>query len=271
MPQPGLALIVSLLLIATAPAPLPDPFGLTLDSGPQGVHVSRVAADGLAFKAGIRTGDRILAVDGVEVRGETPDQIRGRLQAMRPDPARVRVARASGGQQEVLLRRSAPPPPSPVAGPAPAAQSEVSALAAVSVGQPLPDFKLERLGGGEVTLSSLRGKPIFLDFWATWCAPCRAEAPMLADLYRRFGDRIQMIGLSLDDNPGATIAYAAQQGLAYPHLRTAGWLDPTVMAFGVHRTGIPFNVLADSAGTIVALDQHGESLARAFDRLLAAR
>ena len=94
---------------------------------------------------------------------------------------------------------------------------------------------------------------------------------MLADLYRRYGDRIQMLGLTLDNDPGATIAYASQQGLAYPHLRTAGWLDPTVMAFGVHQTGIPFNVLADSSGTIVALDQHGESLARAFERLLATR
>ncbi|MFQ5768411.1 MAG: TlpA family protein disulfide reductase, partial [Acidobacteriota bacterium] len=153
-------------------------------------------------------------------------------------------------------------------GPQSAGRDSVVSQAAVAVGDKFIDFTLPRIGGGEVTLHDLVGKPIFLDFWATWCAPCRAEAPGLAEIYKRYGEKIQMLGISLDFNATQPLDYAVSFGLGYPHLMTRGsWKDPVVQAYGIHRTGIPFNILMDASGRIVAMDLHGLPLARAMERL----
>ena len=138
----------------------------------------------------------------------------------------------------------------------------------MAVGDELIDFTLPRLGGGEVKLSEYKGKPILLDFWATWCAPCRAEAPALAAIYQRFGDTIQIIGVSLDYAPGLALQYVLQEGLTYPQAISEGWEDPVIQDFGIHRTGIPFNILYDGKGRVAAMDLHGEPLAEALELLL---
>src|ERR1700722_2307298 len=65
---------------------------------------------------------------------------------------------------------------------------------------PAPEFKLKEFSGKEVTLESSRGKVILLNFWATWCGPCRAEIPELIALQNRYKDRLQIIGLVVDDD-----------------------------------------------------------------------
>ncbi|HXB72404.1 MAG TPA: SUMF1/EgtB/PvdO family nonheme iron enzyme [Candidatus Acidoferrales bacterium] len=79
------------------------------------------------------------------------------------------------------------------------------------VGRPAPDFTLKSLDGGQVRLSSLRGKVVVLDFWATWCAPCRAELPTLEKLRTEFGADVQFLGIN-DEEAGTTRGFRKSQG-----------------------------------------------------------
>lgn len=80
-----------------------------------------------------------------------------------------------------------------------------------------PDFTLPQVNGQSLTLSSYRGKVVLLDFWATWCAPCREETPHLVELQQKYGDRgLQVIGISMDDSPDPVPAFYQQFHMNYP-------------------------------------------------------
>jgi thiol-disulfide isomerase/thioredoxin len=80
-----------------------------------------------------------------------------------------------------------------------------------------PDFKLEDLDGKPLSLSAWRGKVILLNFWATWCGPCRAEIPDLIELQKKYGDRLQIIGLDVDDDDAAEVKkFVDKNGINYP-------------------------------------------------------
>ena len=80
-----------------------------------------------------------------------------------------------------------------------------------------PEFKLKEFSGKEVTLESSRGKVILLNFWATWCGPCRAEIPELVALQNRYKDRLQIIGLVVDDDDEGEIRKViSSEGINYP-------------------------------------------------------
>jgi thiol-disulfide isomerase/thioredoxin len=82
---------------------------------------------------------------------------------------------------------------------------------------PAPDFKLKELAGKELTLEASRGKVILLNFWATWCGPCREELPELVALQSRYKDRLQIIGLVVDDDDENEIRKViASEGINYP-------------------------------------------------------
>jgi thiol-disulfide isomerase/thioredoxin len=82
---------------------------------------------------------------------------------------------------------------------------------------PAPDFKLNDLDGKPLTLADGRGKVVLLNFWATWCGPCRAEIPDLIELQTKYKDRLQIIGISVDDDdPGEVKKVVAQTGINYP-------------------------------------------------------
>jgi thiol-disulfide isomerase/thioredoxin len=82
---------------------------------------------------------------------------------------------------------------------------------------PAPDFKLKDLDGKELSLSSLNGKVVLLNFWATWCGPCRAEIPSLIQLQSRYKDRMQIIGLVVDDDDQTAIRkFVENEGINYP-------------------------------------------------------
>jgi thiol-disulfide isomerase/thioredoxin len=82
---------------------------------------------------------------------------------------------------------------------------------------PAPDFKLKELAGKELTLEAFRGKVILLNFWATWCGPCRAEIPELVALQNRYKDRLQIVGLVVDDDDEKEIRKVIEsEGINYP-------------------------------------------------------
>jgi thiol-disulfide isomerase/thioredoxin len=84
--------------------------------------------------------------------------------------------------------------------------------------EPAPDFTLEQFGGGRVALAELRGKPVIVDFWATWCGPCEESIPVLVELQRQYGDRIHLLGVSVDWDREAVAPFARAHRMNYPVL-----------------------------------------------------
>lgn len=121
------------------------------------------------------------------------------------------------------------------------------------VGKPAPDvtFPVAANGdpGARMQLASLRGKPVVLDFWATWCGPCAVQAPILDRIARRHAKRgLVVLGVNVDDPPETARAYAAQKGLSYPIVT-----DPSRAAasrYGVQQ--LPSLVVIDKEGRVVA-------------------
>jgi peroxiredoxin len=80
-----------------------------------------------------------------------------------------------------------------------------------------PDFLLEGLDGNEVRLSDLRGQPVVLNFWATWCAPCRKEIPQFVEAYDRFGDEgLVIVGINMQEGKSIARPYVTDYGMDFP-------------------------------------------------------
>jgi cytochrome c biogenesis protein CcmG/thiol:disulfide interchange protein DsbE len=120
---------------------------------------------------------------------------------------------------------------------------------ATQVGRQAPAFSLVRLGGGGLALDELQGRPIVLNFWASWCVPCRDEAPMLTGLAADYADRdLVVVGIVYRDDATKAIDFMRRYGQTYP-----GLLDPaqrTAFDYGVF--GIPETYFIDAGGTIRA-------------------
>jgi cytochrome c biogenesis protein CcmG/thiol:disulfide interchange protein DsbE len=108
------------------------------------------------------------------------------------------------------------------------------------------DFTLTTLDGGSVTLSDLAGRWVLVNFWATWCAPCRDEMPYLASLADAHSDTLTVLAVNMREQPDEVRAFAAELGLRLPIL-----LDPddaTLLAYGV--TGLPTSFLIAPDGSL---------------------
>ncbi len=87
---------------------------------------------------------------------------------------------------------------------------------APAVGHPAPDFTLTQLDGSRVNLAALRGQPVVLNFWATWCPPCRGELPQLQAASRRYAGQVAILGVNQVEPTGAVQTFAEQMGLTFP-------------------------------------------------------
>ncbi|OGS46814.1 MAG: hypothetical protein A2539_09740 [Elusimicrobia bacterium RIFOXYD2_FULL_34_15] len=111
-----------------------------------------------------------------------------------------------------------------------------------------PDFTLVKIGGGNLTLSDYVGKLIILDFWATWCAPCRAEIPHFIELQNKYKDELIIIGVCLDEgNPANVEEFLEKMQVNYPIVM--GNREITQKYGGIR--GIPTTIFIDKKGNMV--------------------
>ncbi len=116
------------------------------------------------------------------------------------------------------------------------------------IGKPAPPFALKAVGSGEtIDLDSLRGKPVVLNFWATWCGPCYEEHPTLV-ANARVLPNVQFVGVVFNDTEDKIMRFLAERGTAYPTLLDGN--GKTAIAYGVG--GVPETYFINPAGTIVA-------------------
>src|SRR3954470_14369957 len=118
----------------------------------------------------------------------------------------------------------------------------------VGIGKPAPDFELRRLDGpGTLQLASLRGKVVVLNFWASWCFPCKQEAPALAAAAKRWPGRVVVLGVDVNDPSGDARRFARKYGLAYPLVHDNH--NVTSPKYGL--TGLPETFFLDRTGKVV--------------------
>ena len=146
----------------------------------------------------------------------------------------------------------------------------LAGLKNVTTGTPAPAFTLPTPGGQAVALADYRGKYVLVDFWASWCGPCRAENPNTLKVYEDFkGRNFEVLGVSLDQEKDRAKWVKAIADDRMPWTQVSdlrGFASPTAQQFGV--IAIPQNFLVDPSGHIVASNLHGEALAATLAKFI---
>jgi peroxiredoxin len=138
------------------------------------------------------------------------------------------------------------------------------------VGKEAPEFGMPDVSGKEVKLSSFKGKYVLVDFWASWCGPCRAENPNLVKAYNQFKTKnFTVLGVSLD-RPGQKDKWMkaiSDDKLTWTNISDLKfWNSPVVSLFGIE--GIPFNILVDPQGKVIAEGLRGSKLEEKLGEVL---
>jgi peroxiredoxin len=150
------------------------------------------------------------------------------------------------------------------------AEEKIAVMKGGTVGYAAIPFTLPDVNGKNVSLSSYKGKYVLVDFWASWCGPCRGENPAVVAAYQKYKDKgFDVLGVSLDQNKEKWLQAIAKDNLTWTHVSDLkGWQNEVAQKYGV--TSIPFNILLDKNGKIIAKALRGAvleaKLAEIFDK-----
>lgn len=133
----------------------------------------------------------------------------------------------------------------------PAARNSTGRSPAPEVGRAGPDFLLERPDGGTLRLSDLQGQPIVLNFWASWCAPCRAEMPELVRAYAEHRDAgLEIVAVNLQETNDKVLSFAEEFGIEFPIAIDRDGELKDIWRLGGPFGGIPSSYFLDEAGVV---------------------
>jgi peroxiredoxin len=151
-------------------------------------------------------------------------------------------------------------------------RERVAVMKSVSVGQKAPDFTMSDVNGNPVTLSSKIGsKLLLIDFWASWCNPCRQENPNVVKVYNEFHKKgFDVFGVSLDQKKEAWVKAIADDKLSWTHVSDLQyWNNAAAKLYAVN--SIPANFLLDETGKIIGKNLRGEALYNKITEVLGAK
>lgn len=150
-----------------------------------------------------------------------------------------------------------------------ALSKRVETLKNVEVGMPAVDFALNDTTGNPISISAFQGKILLIDFWASWCAPCRHENPNVVKLYNDYKDKgFEIIGVSFDENRSRWIDAIHKDQLTWPHVSDLkGWQSAAGKLYAI--SSIPATVLLDRTGMIIAKNLRGDALREKLEEIYA--
>lgn len=139
----------------------------------------------------------------------------------------------------------------------------------VVIGEKIPDFAQNDIKGEKISIQSLRGKYILIDFWASWCLPCRKENPAVVAAYKKFKDKgFEILSVSLDDKKQNWLAAIKEDKLNWLHVSDLnGWNNELAKMFNIR--SIPDNFLIDQNGMILARGLRGSALEEKLNEIFS--
>lgn len=148
------------------------------------------------------------------------------------------------------------------------AEMMVQRTQAIKVGAEAPELILPMPNDKDFALSSLRGKVVLIDFWASWCAPCRKELPNVKRAYEKYKSKgFEILGVSLDKDRSAWLEAISKEGLTWPQVSDLKfWQSEACQIYAVQ--SIPYTVLIDKEGKIIATDLRGAELDKKLAEVL---